>query len=85
MITLFRKTHTIHDLDLVYPWADWIFVMDNGQLTIEGEPDYIFAQEKLLEHLDLGLPLIYQLLFDDSLSTQEKAVVEKLRERIFKM
>lgn len=80
--TLLMSTH---DLDLVYPWADWIFIMDNGQLIIEGEPDYIFAQRELLEQLDLGLPLIYQLLFDDSLSAQEKAVVEKLRERILKL
>ena len=79
--TLLMSTH---DLDLVYRWADWIFVMDNGRLILEGEPDYIFAQGELLEQLDLGLPLIYQLLFDDSLSTEEKAVVAKLRERILK-
>ena len=80
--TLLMSTH---DLDLVYRWADWIFVMDNGQLIIEGEPDFIFAQGKLLEKLDLELPLIYQLLFDESLSAQEKRVVEKLRERILKL
>jgi len=80
--TLLMSTH---DLDLVYRWADWIFVMDKGQLIIEGEPDYIFAQEELLEDLDLGLPLIYQLLFDESLSAEEKAIVDKLRERILKL
>jgi len=80
--TLLMSTH---DLDLVYHWADWIFVMDKGQLIIEGEPEDIFTQRKLLEQLDLGLPLIYQLLFDDSLSAEEKAVVEKIRERILKM
>ncbi|MGF1675505.1 MAG: hypothetical protein ACFCUV_17750 [Rivularia sp. (in: cyanobacteria)] len=74
-----------HDLDLVYRWADWIFVMDKGKLIIEGKPQDIFAQGQLLEQLDLGLPLIYQLLFDDSLSTEEKAVVEKIRERILKI
>lgn len=80
--TLLMSTH---DLDLVYRWADWIFVMDKGQLIFEGEPNDVFAQGQLLEQLDLGLPLIYQLLFDENLSVDEKAVVEKLRERIFKM
>ncbi|MBF2017790.1 MAG: ABC transporter ATP-binding protein [Rivularia sp. T60_A2020_040] len=80
--TLLMSTH---DLDLVYRWADWIFVMDKGKLIIEGKPQDIFAQGKLLEQLNLGLPLIYQLLFDDSLSAEEKAVVEKLRERILKI
>lgn len=74
-----------HDLDLVYRWADWVFVMDRGQLVLEGTPQDVFAQGDLLEKLELGLPLIYQLLFDHSLSTQEKAVIEKLQQRILNL
>lgn len=71
-----------HDLDLVYRWADWIFVMNQGKLILEGTPEDVFTQGDLLEELDLGLPLIYQFLFDDSLSSEEKAVVERLRRRL---
>ncbi|MEB3214808.1 MAG: ABC transporter ATP-binding protein [Nostocales cyanobacterium 94392] len=93
LIKILNKIHqdgttllmSTHDLDLVYRWADWIFVMDKGRLIIEGEPEDIFAQGELLEQLQLGLPLIYQLLFDDSLSAEEKAVLEKIRQRILKM
>ena len=70
-----------HDLDLVDRWADWIFVMDRGKSIIEGTPKDIFMQRDLLEKLDLGLPLIYQLLLDESLSSEEKTIIEKLRQR----
>lgn len=39
----------------------------------------------LLLKLYLGLPLIYQFLFDKGLLAEEKAVVKKLRERLLNM
>ncbi|TAE56599.1 MAG: ABC transporter ATP-binding protein [Nostocales cyanobacterium] len=72
-----------HDLDLVYRWADWVFVMDQGKLIIEGTPDKVFSQRKILEDLDLGLPLIYEILFSD-LSPQEEIIIERFRAKIFK-
>ena len=75
---------TTHDLDLVARWADWIFVMDGGKLVLEGIPEDVFMQGDLLEKLDLGLPLIYQFLFDENLSSEEKTIVEKLRRRFLK-
>jgi len=50
-----------HDLDFVYRWADWIFVMDQGQLVLEGNPDEVFTQRQMLEGLDLGVPMILEL------------------------
>ena len=38
-----------HDLDLVYRWADWIFVMNQGKLILEGTPEDVFTQRHLLE------------------------------------
>lgn len=70
-----------HDLDLVDRWADWIFVMDRGNLLLEGTPEDVFMQRDILEKLDLGLPLIHQFLLDESLSSEEKIIVEKLRQR----
>jgi cobalt/nickel transport system ATP-binding protein len=73
-----------HDLDLVYWWADWVFVMDQGQLIIEGEPQEVFSQQKVLEELDLGLPLIKQILLDD-LSNEEKMVIKRVQQRILEL
>ena len=70
-----------HDLDLVYRWADWIFVMDRGQLVIEGKPQDVFNQREILEDLQLGVPLIYEMLFAE-VSPEEEPVLERLRQRI---
>ncbi|GCL41916.1 ABC transporter ATP-binding protein [Anabaena sp. FACHB-1250] len=90
MITLkkiHQHGHTLlmatHDLDLVYRWADWVFVMDKGQLMLEGKPEDVFSQRTLLEELELGVPLIYEMLFN-GLSPEERIIIERVRQRILK-
>ncbi len=51
-----------HDLDFVYRWADWVFVMDRGQLILEGTPQDVFEQREILERLQLGVPLEIELI-----------------------
>ncbi|MBW4470933.1 MAG: energy-coupling factor ABC transporter ATP-binding protein [Stenomitos rutilans HA7619-LM2] len=51
-----------HDLDLVYSWADWVFVVDRGQLVLEGTPQDVFAHRELLEKLHLGVPQVFEVL-----------------------
>lgn len=51
-----------HDLDLAYCWADWIFILDKGQLVLEGTPQEVFAQRDTLERLHLGVPLVFDVL-----------------------
>ncbi|MEH2137394.1 energy-coupling factor ABC transporter ATP-binding protein [Nostoc sp.] len=70
-----------HDLDLVYRWADWVFVMDKGRLMVEGKPQDVFSQRTLLSELELGVPFIYEMLFD-GLSAEEEVVIERVRQRI---
>ena len=72
-----------HDLDLVYRWADWVFVMDKGQLMVEGTPEDVFSQRTLLEELELGVPLIYEMLVN-GLSPEEGIIIERVRQRILK-
>jgi cobalt/nickel transport system ATP-binding protein len=72
-----------HDLDLVYRWADWVFVMDQGQLMLEGTPEDVFSQSLLLEELELGVPLIYEMLVN-GLSPEEGIIIERVRQRILK-
>jgi cobalt/nickel transport system ATP-binding protein len=51
-----------HDLDLAYCWADWIFILDQGKLVLEGTPQDVFAQRAALERLHLGVPLVFDVL-----------------------
>ncbi|MBW4626005.1 MAG: ATP-binding cassette domain-containing protein [Brasilonema octagenarum HA4186-MV1] len=73
-----------HDLDLVYRWADWILVMDKGRLILEGKPQDVFTQREILEELQLGVPLIYEMLFADGVA-EEGPVLERLRQRILNL
>lgn len=50
-----------HDLDFIYGWADYIFVMYRGQIALQGTPDEVFAQNNLMEELDLDIPLELKL------------------------
>ncbi|MCC5611467.1 energy-coupling factor ABC transporter ATP-binding protein [Nostoc sp. CHAB 5834] len=92
LMTTLKKIHAdgttilmaTHDLDLVYRWADWIFVMDGGQLVMEGKPQDVFNQREILEDLQLGVPLIYEMLFAEG-SPEEEPVLERLRQRIFNL
>jgi cobalt/nickel transport system ATP-binding protein len=51
-----------HDLDLAYRWADWIFILNQGHLVLEGPPQAVFAQRETLEELHLGVPLVVDVL-----------------------
>lgn len=50
-----------HDLDLAYEWADWIFVIEKGQLIFEGTPDELFVNERFVLEKGLSIPLFFQL------------------------
>ena len=41
--------------------ADYIFVMDNGQVRMQGTPREIFSREEEIEELGLKLPQLCQL------------------------
>lgn len=69
-----------HDLDLVYLWADWVVVMDQGRLILEGNPQTVFSQREILEELQLGVPLIYEVLFSDFAAKEPD--IDKLRHKI---
>jgi cobalt/nickel transport system ATP-binding protein len=51
-----------HDLEWVYRWADWVFVLERGKLVLEGTPQDVFTQRDVMETLRLGVPLAFELL-----------------------
>jgi cobalt/nickel transport system ATP-binding protein len=62
---IYRRGTTIvmatHDLDVAYQWADWIFVMQQGELVLEGSPEEVFAKRDVLESLQLGVPMLFDI------------------------
>jgi cobalt/nickel transport system ATP-binding protein len=50
-----------HDLDFVYQWADWLLVMEAGQLIAEGETLSVFEQLQSLPDFQLGMPTLWQM------------------------
>ena len=50
-----------HDLNFVYEWADWIFVMHQGKLVLEGEAKDVFSHQQIIAELQLGLPLLWEV------------------------
>jgi cobalt/nickel transport system ATP-binding protein len=77
-----------HDLDLAYQWADWIFILHQGQLIMEGEAKDVFVQRDILEELQLGVPLlwdVWEVLPTDVCSKKDKTypkTISELRERL---
>lgn len=50
-----------HDIDLAYEWSDWVFVMHEGRLMMEGTPDEVFAKREMLAEMRLGVPLLFDV------------------------
>jgi cobalt/nickel transport system ATP-binding protein len=50
-----------HDLDFVYQWADWILVMEQGELIAEGETLTVFERLQSMPNFELGMPILWQM------------------------
>ncbi|HHW47627.1 MAG TPA: ATP-binding cassette domain-containing protein [Clostridiaceae bacterium] len=51
-----------HDIDIVPLYCDYIFVMNEGKMVLEGTPKQVFAQKKILRSIRLRLPRIGHLM-----------------------
>lgn len=51
-----------HDIDLVPLYCDYIYVLDQGMIVTEGEPDQIFSHPEELRKVHLRLPRIGHLM-----------------------
>jgi cobalt/nickel transport system ATP-binding protein len=76
-----------HDLDLVYRWADWVFVMDRGKVVMAGTPVEIFSQTETLAALEIDLPIAVELLdevqtFINKVPADESSQVKSLQQRL---
>nr|WP_243183210.1 ATP-binding cassette domain-containing protein [Anaerosolibacter carboniphilus] len=84
-----RKTIVLstHDMDKVYPWADYIFVMVDGRIIGEGVPQELFRDRELLEEAGLEKPWIIEayeeLIKNKPYLAQEE--VPRTKEALFKL
>lgn len=51
-----------HDIDMVPLYADYVVVMKDGQIVMEGAPDQVFEKPKTLRNAHLRLPRIAHLM-----------------------
>jgi cobalt/nickel transport system ATP-binding protein len=51
-----------HDIDIVPLYCDKVFVMDEGQIVLEGTPQEVFSQKKKIRSVNLRIPRIGHLL-----------------------
>jgi cobalt/nickel transport system ATP-binding protein len=72
-----------HNLDFVEAWADWVIVMDEGQVVLTGTPETVFSQEQKMADLGLGVPLVVEFLKaiqDEFNATQLQQIRQGLRD-----
>ncbi len=50
-----------HDVDLAYAWADDIYIMNQGQVTQEGKPEIVLANQPILDDAGLKRPWILEI------------------------
>lgn len=50
-----------HNMDEVYAWADFVFVLNEGKVMAEGSPSDVFRRQDVLEAASLKKPLVLEL------------------------
>lgn len=50
-----------HDVELAYPWADSIILMDRGRIIAEGPPGEAFVNRELIRQARLKIPVLLDL------------------------
>ncbi len=51
-----------HDIDIVPLYCDYVYVMDKGEVILEGTPHEVFSKAEILRKVNLRLPRIAHLV-----------------------
>ncbi|HYF75234.1 MAG TPA: hypothetical protein VD757_01495, partial [Candidatus Nitrosocosmicus sp.] len=85
-----------HDIDIVPLYCDYIYILDKGELVLEGTAEEVFSQSDVLRGVGLRLPRIGHLMeilmkkdgfeFDGTATTisQAREAILKYRQDITK-
>lgn len=83
-----------HDVDIVPLYCDYVYVLDEGKVALEGSPNEVFSKAEMLRSLHLRLPRIAHLMeilrkkdgFENgncaSTISQARKVIKKWRENL---
>ena len=73
-----------HNMEEVYAWADYIFVLHKGSIIGEGKPENVFREEEVLKTANLRKPWVLEV-FDEMKARgriSERTPVPKTREEL---
>jgi cobalt/nickel transport system ATP-binding protein len=77
-----------HDVNMIYPWADYIYVMNRGRLLGEGTPRKVFTDPTLIERAHLEKPWIvetYEKMVEGEPSLRTEFDVPRNKSDLFNM
>lgn len=78
---LHREGRTVvlstHDMDKVYSWADYVYVMKDGTMIGQGTPQKIFTNDQILKDGDLNKPWILEF-YEDLLERKPQLKGERI-------
>ncbi len=77
-----------HNVDKIYSWADYIYIINDGNILGEGTPQTVFTNENLLSIANLEKPWIikiYEEIIRQNPNLEKKYSVPKSNQGLFKM
>ncbi|MEO5356515.1 MAG: energy-coupling factor ABC transporter ATP-binding protein [Nitrospirae bacterium YQR-1] len=77
-----------HDIDLVYAWADHVYVLNEGKIITEGSPEAVFS--KLTKNSSVGIakPVVmemFQALSNAGLLLNKTTTIPKTKEQLIEL
>ncbi len=51
-----------HDVNQAYSWADYVIVLNKGEIASQGKPEVVFSDKSVLQNSNLKQPFIIDLL-----------------------
>lgn len=81
--TIIISTHNVNN---IYQWSDYVFMMKEGEIVEEGIPTKIFQNKEILEHCNLEKPWILEAYYEITKNNPElmtKYNIPKNKEEFF--
>jgi len=69
-----------HDVNHAYSWADYVIIMNKGQILTSGKPQDIFREKKLLEKANLSQPILIDILKSLDFNFKNKEIPKTIDE-----
>lgn len=73
-----------HDIDMAYTWADYIYVMDKGEVIGQGTPEDVFANKELIKQYSIKRPWILEVYWELVQGYMEQCnIIPRSKEQLF--